>query len=80
MATGTGKTRTIMALIDVFLRARQAQKVLFLADRDSLVEQALSEGFKVHLPNEARARIYTYNIERNARVYVSTLQTLELCY
>jgi type I site-specific restriction endonuclease len=80
MATGTGKTRTIMALIDVFLRARQAQKILFLADRDALVDQTLSEGFKVHLPDEARTRIRTYNIDRNARVYVSTLQTLELCY
>jgi type I site-specific restriction endonuclease len=36
MATGTGKTRVAMALIDVFLRARQAQNVLFLADRDAL--------------------------------------------
>ncbi len=80
MATGTGKTRTIMALIDVFLRARQAQKVLFLADRDSLVEQALTDGFKVFLPNEARTRIRSYNIDKTARVYVSTLQTLEMCY
>lgn len=80
MATGTGKTRTIMALIDVFLRARQAQKVLFLADRDSLVEQALSDGFKVFLPNEARTRIRSYDIDKTARVYVSTLQTLEICY
>jgi type I restriction enzyme R subunit len=80
MATGTGKTRTIMALIDLFLRARQAQKVLFLADRDSLVEQALSDGFKVFLPNEARTRIRSYDIDKTARVYVSTLQTLEICY
>lgn len=80
MATGTGKTRTTMALIDVFLRARQAQKVLFLADRDSLVEQALTDGFKVFLPNEARTRIHSYQIDKTARVYVSTLQTLELCY
>jgi type I restriction enzyme R subunit len=80
MATGTGKTRTIMALIDVFLRARQAQKVLFLADRDSLVEQALTDGFKVYLPNESRTRIRTYEIDKTARVYVSTLQTLEMCY
>jgi type I restriction enzyme R subunit len=35
MATGTGKIRTTMALIDLFLRAHQAQKVLFLADRDA---------------------------------------------
>ncbi len=80
MATGTGKTRTTMALIDVFLRARQAQKVLFLADRDSLVDQALTDGFKVFLPNEARTRIRSYEIDKTARVYVSTLQTLEICY
>ena len=80
MATGTGKTRTIMALIDVLLKANAAQKILFLADRDSLVNQALTDGFKEHLPNEARTRIRTYSISTDARVYVSTLQTLELCY
>jgi type I restriction enzyme R subunit len=80
MATGTGKTRTIMALIDVFLRARQAQRILFLADRDALVDQALSDGFKVHLPNESRTRIRTYAIDKTSRLYVSTLQTLEICY
>ncbi len=80
MATGTGKTRTIMALIDVLLRANAVQKILFLANRDSLVNQALTDGFKQHLPNEARARIRTYDISTDARVYVSTLQTLELCY
>ena len=80
MATGTGKTRTIMALIDVFLRARAAQKVLFLADRDALVDQALTDGFKAHLPDESRTRIRTYAIDKTARLYVATLQTLELCY
>ena len=54
MATGTGKTRTTMGLIDVFLQTSWAQKILFLADRDALVEQALNDGFKVHLPNEPR--------------------------
>jgi len=88
MATGTGKTRTTMALIDVFLRARQAQKILFLADRDSLVDQAMIKGFKEHIPNESRERIRTYFLDdpkeatkiHGARVLVSTLQTLELCY
>lgn len=46
-----------MALIDLFLRANQAQNVLFLADRDALVDQALTDGFKAHLPNEPRDRI-----------------------
>jgi type I restriction enzyme, R subunit len=80
MATGTGKTRTTMALIDIFLRAHRAKRVLFLADRDSLVDQALTDGFKVHLPNESRTRIRTYEIDKTKRIYVSTLQTLELCY
>ncbi len=80
MATGTGKTRTAMALIDTLLRANYAQKILFLADRDSLVRQALTDGFQVHLPNEARGRIRTYDIPTEARVFVSTLQTLEICY
>ena len=80
MATGTGKTRTIMALIDVMLQANAAQKILFLADRDSLVNQALTDGFKTHLPSESRTRLRTYNITKDERVYVTTLQTLELCY
>ncbi|MBU0558778.1 MAG: DEAD/DEAH box helicase family protein, partial [Bacteroidetes bacterium] len=80
MATGTGKTRTAMALIDILLRANYAQKILFLADRDSLVEQALTDGFKAHLPHESRGRIRTFDIPGEARVFVSTLQTLEICY
>lgn len=56
MATGTGKTRTTIALIDTLLRAKRVQRVLFLADRRELVHQALSE-FKTHLPNESLARI-----------------------
>lgn len=88
MATGTGKTRTTMALIDVLLRSRQSQKILFLADRDSLVDQAMTKGFKEHIPAESRERIRTFLLNdekekakiRGARILVSTLQTLELCY
>jgi type I restriction enzyme R subunit len=80
MATGTGKTRVAMALIDVFLRANQARNVLFLADRDALVDQTLTEGFKPHLPNEPRDRIYTHQIDKTKRLFVATEQTLALCY
>ncbi|MGL5193638.1 MAG: DEAD/DEAH box helicase family protein, partial [Chroococcales cyanobacterium] len=80
MATGTGKTRTIMALIEVFLRANQARTVLFVADRDALVKQALDENFKVYLPNEPRDRVRTYNIDCSKRLYVGTLQTLTKCH
>ena len=80
MATGTGKTRVAMALIDVFLRANQAQNFLFLADRDALVDQTLTDGFKAHLPNEPRDRIYTHQIDKTKRLFVATEQTLALCY
>jgi type I restriction enzyme R subunit len=80
MATGTGKTRTIMALIDLFLRALWAQKILFLADRDALVEQALNDGFKAHLPHEPRVRIHTASIDPDKRLYVATLQTMSRCF
>jgi type I restriction enzyme R subunit len=56
MATGTGKTRTTIALIDLLLRAKRVQRVLFLADRRELVRQAMGE-FKTHLPQESLARI-----------------------
>ncbi len=80
MATGTGKTRTTMAIIDLFQRARQAQNVLFLADRDALVDQALTDGFKAHLPYEPRDRIYTHTIDLGKRLFVATEQTMSICY
>jgi type I restriction enzyme R subunit len=80
MATGTGKTRTAMGLIDLSLRAMWAQKVLFIADRDSLVEQALTDGFKAHLPHEPRVRIHTAEIDTDPRLYVATLQTMSRCF
>ena len=69
-----------MGLIDVFMRSSWAQRVLFVADRDALVEQALSDGFKAHLPQEPRARIHTGNIDKTLRLYVATLQTMGKCY
>jgi len=80
MATGTGKTRTTMGLIDIFLRSSSAQKILFVADRDALVEQALNDGFKAHLPHEPRVRIVTANIDKDKRLYVATLQTMGRCF
>lgn len=80
MATGTGKTRTTMGLIDLYLRTSAAQKVLFLADRDALVNQAMNDGFKEHLPHEPRIRVHTANIDPDKRLYVSTLQTMSRCF
>jgi len=40
MATGSGKTRTAIALVDILMKANWAKRVLFLADRNALVTQA----------------------------------------
>ncbi len=76
MATGTGKTRTAMGLIDVFLRANQARRVLFVADRDALVIQAKTDGFEKFIPNEPCTRLHSWDIGTSQRLYAVTLQTL----
>ncbi|MCU0794616.1 MAG: DEAD/DEAH box helicase family protein [Akkermansiaceae bacterium] len=74
MATGTGKTRLAIALVDVLQRANWVKRVLFLADRVALVNQA-ANAFKTHLPDSSPVNLVT---EKNteARVYVCTYPTL----
>jgi type I restriction enzyme R subunit len=79
-ATGTGKTRVAMAIIDVLLRANRAQKILFLADRKALRDQAYSDGFKVFFPNESKIRVFAGNVDKNKRLFASTIQTFQDCY
>ena len=72
MATGTGKTRTCIALVDALMRAGHAEKVLFLVDRIALREQALA-AFKEHLPNEPRwPNEGEKLIAKDRRIYVAT--------
>ena len=78
MATGTGKTRTTIALVDTLLRAKRVQRVLFLADRRELVRQAMSE-FKSHLPNESLARIEAGETS-GARIQFSTYPSMMQVY
>ena len=74
MATGSGKTRTVIALVDQLMRAGWVKRVLFLADRQVLVKQA-ANAFRTHLPN-----VTTVNLldEKSAdgRVFVSTYPTM----
>lgn len=76
MATGTGKTRTTMGLIDVFMRSNQARRILFVADRDALVKQAIDDGFEKYLPSEPCTRLHSWEIDTTKRLYAVTLQTL----
>jgi len=74
MATGTGKTRTAIALVDVMQRAGWVKRVLFLADRISLVNQAVG-AFKAHLPEVNPVNLVTEK-ETQGRVYVCTYPTM----
>jgi type I restriction enzyme R subunit len=74
MATGAGKTRTVIALADLLMRANWAKRVLFLADRVALVNQAVN-AFKRHLPDASPVNLVT-DKEAEGRVFVSTYPTM----
>lgn len=74
MATGSGKTRTVIALADLLMRCNWAKRILFLADRVALVNQAIA-AFKTHLPSAAPVNLVTEKTTQG-RVYVSTYPTM----
>ena len=74
MATGAGKTRTVIALADLLMRANWVKRVLFLADRNALVKQA-ANAFKAHLPNAATVNLLE-DKHQEGRVYISTYPTM----
>src|SRR5690606_30599179 len=74
MATGAGKTRTVIALCDLLMRYNWAKRVLFLADRVALVNQAVN-AFKKFLPDASPVNLVTEK-EAEGRVYVSTYPTM----
>ena len=80
MATGTGKTRVAMAVIDVLMRASWVKRVLFIADRKALRDQAYNKGFKQFFPHEAKAKVFSGDIDTEARLYATTIQTMQECY
>lgn len=80
MATGSGKTRTVIALIDQLMRANWVRRVLFLADRVALVKQA-HNAFKTHLPSASSANLLkrhdpAKNDHTGARIFLSTYPTM----
>lgn len=74
MATGSGKTRTVIALVDLLMRAGWVKRVLFLADRIALVNQAVG-AFKAHLPDSAPVNLVTERTSEG-RVFLSTYPTM----
>ena len=74
MATGAGKTRTVIALCDLLMRCNWVKRVLFLADRVALVNQAVN-AFKKHLPDASPVNLVTEK-DKEGRVFVSTYPTM----
>ncbi|WP_300006945.1 DEAD/DEAH box helicase family protein [Pseudonocardia sp.] len=74
MATGSGKTRTVIALVDQLMKAGWVKRVLFLADRTALVNQA-TNAFKAHLPGATIVNLVTEKAV-DGRVYTSTYPTM----
>lgn len=74
MATGSGKTRTVIALCDMLIRANWVKRVLFLADRIALVNQSANV-FKKFLPDASAVNLITEK-DTEGRVYVSTYPTM----
>ena len=75
MATGSGKTRTVISLVDVMLRKGWVRNVLFLADRTSLVSQAY-EAFVDLLPSLSSTNLCSSRNDVHARCVFSTYQTM----
>lgn len=74
MATGAGKTRTVIALVKQLMEAGWVKNVLFLADRTALVVQA-GNAFKAHLPDITTVNLLTEKVS-DGRVYVCTYPTM----
>lgn len=75
MATGSGKTRTAAAAVDMFTKCNWAKRILFLADRTALVIQA-KNAFKEHLPHLSAIDLVKEKEDTEARVVFSTYPTM----
>ena len=78
MATGAGKTRTVISLVEVLQRRGWVKNVLFLADRTSLVTQA-KRAFVNLLPDLSLTNLCEDRENLTARAVFSTYQTMMGC-
>ena len=75
MATGSGKTRTAAAIVDMMTKCNWAKRVLFLADRNALVTQA-KNAFKEHLPELSCIDLTKEKEDNSTRLVFSTYPTI----
>jgi len=83
MATGTGKTRTILGMIYRFLKSKRFKRILFLVDRTALGEQAQDVFQDVKLEDlMSLDQIYNINkledkdIDKTTKIQVATVQSM----
>ena len=77
MATGSGKTRTAAALVELLMKNNWAKRVLFLADRTILVSQA-KKSFGEHLKNVSSINLTQEKEDDSTRLVFSTYQSMVL--
>ncbi len=75
MATGSGKTRTAAALVDLLFKNNWVKRVLFLADRNPLVRQA-KKSFGEHLGHLTSVNLGEEKEKTETRLVFSTYQTM----
>jgi len=75
MATGSGKTRTAAAIVDMLTKCNWAKRVLFLADRNALVTQA-KNAFNEYLPNLSAIDLTREKEDNGTRLVFSTYPTI----
>lgn len=75
MATGSGKTRTVISLVDILSRHNWVKNVLFLADRTALVRQAKGN-FNALMPNLSLCNLLDTHDDPDSRIVFSTYPTM----
>lgn len=75
MATGSGKTRTAISLVDVLMNKGWVKNTLFLADRRELVKQA-KKNFKKLMPNLTLCNLLDSKDNPESRMVFSTYPTM----
>lgn len=75
MATGSGKTRVAISMVDLLIRANWVHRVLFLADRVALVSQA-KKNFGLHLKHLSSINLTTEKNNDLSRLVFSTYPTM----
>lgn len=82
MATGLGKTRTMVAFAKALLDYALAKRILFVVDRRTLARQAINKGFKFLSPTYNSHWITSANwrAHKNKNIHAVVIDTLEMLY